>query len=116
MRKNIVMVMLCTCLTLSFSACAGCGRSDKAATETEKGVDTVEQEVTEENDQENTDTESDAENEISPQVQNEEADAGDNNAEDTTLTPEAETGDYEGLEVADEISIDLEEGQEVVIQ
>lgn len=91
MRKQIMLLMLSIILVFTFSACSGCNETSGSA-----------------------------EQEESPASSEEKAEEGagseNSSSEEQGETTEPETGNFDGLDVQDETTIDIEEGQSVVVE
>lgn len=117
MKKQMVMFLLCILLVFTFSACGGCGSDSNSAKETDNSATSAEKETDSDvNDPTETPKATTEPENSSSGEQEKTSDQGSDSAEGQTETSEPDTGNFEGLDVQDETTIELEDGEAVVIQ
>lgn len=110
MKKHVMAFLMCMVLTFSLTSCTGCG-DEETAQEEEQEEESAGEEAQENDGASAQDSQQEADT----------SDTGEGTEESTEENSEAssdggaasETGDFQGLEVQDEIEIELEEGQGV---
>lgn len=120
MKKQIIAVILSSLLIVSFSGCSGSNEKSKSGKEADETV-VSEQEETDSRTDGQEEAETDDSEEKTEESSDSKADADGETADSesgTEDTPEEEpeTGNFEGLEVEDETTIEIEEGSAVVVQ
>ena len=118
MKKHVMAFLMCMVLSFSLTSCTGCGDDETAREDVQASSQEEEQEEESAGEEAQ---ENDGASAQDSQQEAETSDTGEGTEESTEENSEAysdggaasETGDFQGLEVQDEIEIELEEGQGV---
>ncbi|HJD39759.1 MAG TPA: hypothetical protein H9913_06990 [Candidatus Blautia stercoripullorum] len=117
MKKHVMAFLMCMVLSFSLTSCTGCGDDETAREDVQASSQEEEQEEEPagEEAQENDTSAQDSQQETETSDTGEEAEESteENSESSSDGGAASETGDFQGLEVQNEIEIELEEGQGV---
>lgn len=118
MRKQIMLLMLSIILVFTFSACTGCNETTNSAEQEESSASSEEKATGTEADSSQKESEEASDTESDSSEEKAEVGSGSENSssEEQGETAEPETGNFDGLDVQDETTIDMEEGQSVIVE